>query len=112
AGLPGPVLPLLLEYATCAGYPLGTARRPRRPTEEIGVVESRHEGGHWELFRQIMRRGGELSVLAGDQIIGQREAGHRLEAGSPGFQMGPLSNFEPALGHEHHAAPATDICDR
>ena len=50
--------------------------------------------------------------MLGDQIIRQCEAWHRLEAGSPGFQTGPISDFEPALGHEHHAAPAADIRDR
>jgi hypothetical protein len=31
---------------------------------------------------------------------------------NPSFEMRPIGDFEPALGHEHHAAPAADIGNR
>ena len=64
------------------------------------------------LFRRIVRRCRKLSVLAGDQIRGQREAGTALKASGPGVQIGPMPDLEPTLRHEHHAAPAVDIRDR
>src|ERR1700745_2312548 len=60
----------------------------------------------------VVRRRWELAVLAGDKIVGQGETGHRLEAAGPSFQMRPVSDLEPALGHENHATPAADIRDR
>ena len=54
----------------------------------------------------------EFAILAGDQIIGKREARHGLEAFGPSFEMWPIGDFEPALGHEHHTAPAADIGNR
>src|SRR5207248_6784485 len=53
----------------------------------------------------------EFAVFAGDQIIGKREARHRLEAPRPGFERGPIRDLEPAFGHEHHTTPAADIGD-
>src|SRR5207253_1732601 len=54
----------------------------------------------------------EFAILARDQIVGEGEARHRFETSGPYFEMGPLGDVEPALGHEHHAAPAADIGDR
>src|SRR5262245_20798681 len=54
----------------------------------------------------------EFAILAGDQIVGQRKARQRLEAPGPCFEMRPIGDVEPALGHEHHTAPAADIGDR
>src|ERR1700704_359974 len=54
----------------------------------------------------------EFTILAGDQIIGKREARHRLEASRPSFQVGPVGDLKPALRHKHHAAPAADIGNR
>src|SRR6516164_5285103 len=51
-------------------------------------------------------------MLARNQIVGPREAWHRLEASGPSFKMRPVGNVEPAFGHEDHAAPATNIRDR
>jgi hypothetical protein len=51
-------------------------------------------------------------LLAGDQVVGQRKARHRLEAPGPGFQIWPIADREAALGHEHHAPPAADVRDR
>src|SRR3984893_1925269 len=89
-------------------YPTSWADAPR--PAKTRRASARLVGGI--LFRRVVWRCRELSVFAGDQIIRQREAGHCLEAGGPGFQMGPIPHLEPALGHEHHAAPAADIRDR
>src|SRR5947209_14812918 len=54
----------------------------------------------------------EFTILTGDQIIGKREARHRLEAPRPCVEVGPVGDLKPALRHEHHAAPAADIGNR
>ena len=40
----------------------------------------------------------EFTILAGDQIIGKREARHRLEASRPSLEVGPVGDLKPALG--------------
>ena len=54
----------------------------------------------------------EFAILARDQIVGEGKARHCFEASGPCFETGPMGDVEPALGHEHHAAPAADIRDR
>src|SRR6202040_593945 len=43
---------------------------------------------------------------------GERKARHRLEASRPSFEVGPVGDLKPALGHECHAAPTADIGNR
>src|ERR1700737_5044699 len=62
---------------------------------------------------ELVRAGGvEIPILAGDQIVGQRKARHRLEPPRPRCEIRPTGDVEPAFGHENHAAPAADIGDR
>ena len=75
---------------------------------ELGMrASARLVGGI--LFRRVVWRCRELSVLAGDQIIRQRKAGHCLEAGGPGFQMGPMPHLEPALDCRQTTAPPQPV---
>jgi hypothetical protein len=56
--------------------------------------------------------GSNSRSLLGIRSSGKREARHGLEAPGPSFEMRPVGDFEPALGHEYHAAPAADIGNR
>jgi hypothetical protein len=51
-------------------------------------------------------------VIALSRGLGEREARHRLEPPRPRCEAGPVVDVEPAFGHKHHAAPASDIGDR
>src|SRR5499433_416779 len=51
----------------------------------------------------------DFGVLLGDQVVGQRKAGHRLEPMRPGYQARPTGDVKTAFGHKHHAPPAADV---
>src|SRR6266850_1825431 len=53
----------------------------------------------------------EFTILAGDQIVGQREARHRLEPPRPRREIRPTGDVEPAFGQEHNAASSPYIGD-
>src|SRR4029077_11638239 len=54
----------------------------------------------------------EFAILAADQLIGQREPGHRFEASCPCLETGPVGHVKAPFGHENHPAPTPDIGDR
>jgi hypothetical protein len=91
---------------------LALAQQSRRGNHANAAMPDSHLDCRWLSIEIAALHRIEFTILAGDQIIGKREARHRLEASRPSFQVGPVGDLKPALRHEHHAAPAADIGNR
>ena len=82
AGQPGLVFGRNSSSTVCR---LRSGTRSSNPLPSSGESATKRSPGAAQrgLFRRVMRRHREFSVLARDQIIGQRESGHHLEACGP-----------------------------